>query len=233
LQPEELKTNTGTHKSSMQFDKAFIELLTAELQKPLPGEDAQYRMAPSYRPRLTKEEIQKQEPRQGGVMLLLYMKAGVMNIVFTQRKDYNGVHGGQMSFPGGKKDLADTDLFATALRETKEEVGIDSDHIRILGNLSQLYIPPSNFLVFPVVGYAENMGAFTPQKEEVEKIVEIPLTFFLDAASVNFSTEIKLFNGAVVHVPAYVYGQHIIWGATAIMLSEFTFIVEKLVAKEQ
>ena len=212
----------------MNTGMKLIEALKAALQQPLPGEAAQYRMAPSYRPRLSAEEIMAQQPRLGGVMLLLYEKQGSLNIVFTQRKEYKGVHSGQMSFPGGKMDPSDKNMVETALRETKEEIGIGSDKICIIGKLSELYIPPSNFLVYPVVGFAESIGNFTPQKEEVEKIVEIPLSFFLDRTNIDPAAEIKLFNGAVVNVPAYVYGQHIIWGATAIILSEFTSIVEDL-----
>ena len=212
----------------MNPDENFIEKLRKELQKPLPGGAAQFRMAPTYRPRFTHEEVIKQQPRLGGVMLLLYEKAEGLHIVFTQRKDYKGVHGGQMSFPGGKKDELDADLIATALRETKEEVGIDKSQIQLIGKLTELYVQPSNFLVYPIVGYGTGITGFTPQKDEVEKIVEIPLTFFLDRANVNLQTEIKLFNGMVVNVPAFVYGTHVIWGATAIILSEFTFIVERL-----
>jgi 8-oxo-dGTP pyrophosphatase MutT (NUDIX family) len=214
----------------MNLDKDFIEKLGAELQKPLPGEEAQFRMAPAYRPRLSQEEILKNQPRLSGVMLLLYEKPGGLHIVFTQRKDYNGVHGGQMSFPGGRKDEHDLDLIATALRETKEEIGIDKEQIQVIGKLTELYVQPSNFLVYPVVGYGASIEGFTPQKEEVEMVVEIPLSFFLNKENINMQTEIKLFNGMVVKVPAYVYGPHIIWGATAIILSEFTFIVERLTA---
>jgi len=212
----------------MKFDKKLIEPLARELLKPLPGEDAQYRMAPSYRPRLNHEEILKHQPKLGGVMLLLYDKSGELNIVFTLRKQYDGVHSGQMSFPGGKKDIGDNDMIETALRETKEEIGVGREKIKVMGKLSELYIPPSNFLVYPVVGFAEQIEGFNPQKEEVERIVEIPVSFFLDKANINLRTEIKLFNGTVVNVPAYVFGQYIIWGATAIILSEFTYILERL-----
>lgn len=212
----------------MKFDRTVIERLREELKKPLPGEEAQYRMAPSYRPRLSKEEIEALNPRVSGVMLLLYEKSGVLNIAFTQRKQYEGVHSGQMSFPGGKKDESDFDLVQTALRETKEEIGVGEEEIEIMGALSELYIPPSNFLVYPVVGFAEEILGFHPQENEVEKVVEIPVDFFLDKKNVNLQTEIRLFNGAVVQVPAYVYEGHIIWGATAIMLSEFTFIMQRI-----
>lgn len=203
----------------------IIESLREKLKMPLPGEEAHQRMAPSYRPHLTREQIQANHPRVGGVMLLLYEKSGEFYIVFTQRKAYAGVHGGQMSFPGGKKEEDDHNIIETALRETHEEIGVPAKDIEVIGQLSQLYIPPSNFLVYPVVGYTRQLNRFTPEEEEVEKIVEIPVAFFMDNSHINMQTEIKLYTGTVVQVPAYVYGQHIIWGATAIILSEFTEIL--------
>ncbi len=214
----------------MKFERQFIDTLKQELQKPLPGEEAQYRMAPSYRPRLTKEEIMTHHPRVSGVMLLLFEKENELNIVFTQRKQYDGVHSGQMSFPGGKKDETDTDLLATAFRETFEEVGVTDKNIELLGQLSELYIPPSNFLVYPTVGFATDFENFIPQEKEVEKIVEIPVSFFLDEKNIRHQTEIKLSNNSVVRVPAYIHNEHIVWGATAIMLSEFVFITERILA---
>ena len=211
----------------MKFDKQIIEKLTEALRLPLPGEAVQYRMAPTYRPHLSKEQILSNNPRQSGVMLLLYEKNGLLNIVFTQRKAYEGVHGGQMSFPGGKKEPGE-DITETALRETCEEIGIGRSKIRLIGKLSELYIPPSNFLVYPSVGFAEQIDTFIPQQSEVEKIVEIPVAFFMDKTNINMQQKIKLFNNTIVHVPAYVFEGHIIWGATAIMLSEFTFIMETL-----
>jgi 8-oxo-dGTP pyrophosphatase MutT (NUDIX family) len=212
----------------MKFENDIIEKLREELAKPLPGEEAQYRMAPSYRLRLSKEEIEVLKPKISGVMLLLYEKEGLLNIVFTQRKQYDGVHSGQMSFPGGKKDKEDVDLVHTALRETKEEIGVGEEQIEVIGGLTELYIPPSNFLVHPTVGFAKGMLSFHPDKKEVEKVVEIPVDFFLEEKNIKHDTEIKLFNDTVVHVPAYTYKEHIIWGATAIMLSEFVFVMERI-----
>ena len=211
----------------MKLDKTVIPKLTTELMKPLPGEDAQYRMAPSYRPRLSYNEIQLLHPKLSGVMLLLYEKDGELNIVFTQRKLYEGVHSGQMSFPGGKKDETDVDLTQTALRETKEEIGMGEEKIEIIGKLTELYIPPSNFLVYPSIGFAQNNFSFIPQQNEVEKVVEIPLDFFLNERNINLHAIIKLFNGTTVQAPAYIFNEHIIWGATAIMLSEFTFVLRE------
>ncbi|HLP50998.1 MAG TPA: CoA pyrophosphatase [Chitinophagales bacterium] len=212
----------------MEFNRQFIDELRAELSRPLPGETAQYRMAPSYRPRLTPQQIAALNPRISGVMLLLYERAGLLNIAFTQRKTYEGVHSGQMSFPGGKKDEEDNDLVQTALRETEEEIGLDRNRIEIIGRLSELYIPPSNFLVYPSVGFVEQVTEFVPQPTEVEKVVEVPVDFFLNQQNINMQTEIKVMGGTIVRVPAYHFNGHVIWGATAIMLSEFTFILENI-----
>ncbi len=216
----------------MKSAAEIIEGLRAKLKLSLPGEAAQYRMAPSYRARLTKEQITANNPRVSGVMVLLYEKENELHLVFTQRHTYEGVHSGQMSFPGGQKDESDIDLTETALRETWEEVGIERDDIELLGQLSELYIPPSNFLVQPTVGFAKQVVRFMPQEQEVEKVVEIPLNFLLDYRNINLQTEIKIFGGSSVQVPAYIYNGHVIWGATAIILSEFTFIVEEILKEK-
>ncbi len=213
---------------NVKFQEYFIERLTRELQQPLPGESAQYRMAPGYRPRLKPEYIAAQNPKIGGVMLLIFERNGDLRTVFTKRREYEGVHSGQMSFPGGKKDEADADVQQTALRETKEEVGVEPEQIQVIGSLSSLYIPPSNFLVYPTVGYSSSISSFSPQQKEVAEVVEIPLDFFMDTRNVNLQTEITVYGGTKVKAPAYIYGPHIIWGATAIILSEFSYLLEKI-----
>jgi 8-oxo-dGTP pyrophosphatase MutT (NUDIX family) len=212
----------------VKFSIELIEKLTDLLQKPLPGQDAQYRMAPGYRPKLAKDEVLAQNPKVGAVMILLYERYGEWHTVFTQRHSYDGVHSGQMSFPGGKRDEGDPDLNYTALRETQEEVGVEPTTIKVIGSLSDLYIPPSNFLVYPVVGYAENRPDFKPQEAEVKEIVELPLSFFLNSENIKRDTRIKLYNGNYVTVPAYVFNDYVIWGATAIILSEFTYLLEQI-----
>jgi 8-oxo-dGTP pyrophosphatase MutT (NUDIX family) len=208
--------------------KAMIkeEIITIEnaLKRPLPGKKAQFIMAPGYRPDYNLEEGVKFNPRIGGVLLLLDLSGNEIQIILTLRKQYDGTHSGQMSFPGGKQESTDADLTQTALRETHEEIGVDPSHIRIIGHLSELYIPPSNFLVYPSVGVMSEAASFKKEDDEVEEIVSIPLSFFLDEKN-RSTTKIKVMGNTTVDVPAYVYGNYTIWGATAIMLSEFVYIL--------
>ncbi len=208
----------------MQSD--FIEKIKQRLRQPLPGENAQYKMAPSYRPRMTSDEILQQHPRIGGVLILLYQKENEWQTVFTQRRKYAGVHSGQMSFPGGKFDDADEDIIQTALREAEEEIGVPKAAVEVIGRLTELYIPPSNFLVHPVVAHLHGAKNFIPQEREVQEIVEIPLSFFLPAKNIR-QTEIHLQQGVTAKVPAFIFGEHIIWGATAIVLSELREILQE------
>ena len=209
------------------LSETFINDLKSALNHALPGENAQYKLAPSYRPRLTPQQISDLNPKIGAVMLLLYRKKSEWTIVFTQRHSYEGVHSGQISFPGGKKDPEDKSLIETALRETYEEIGVVPDNIAILGSLTNLFIPPSNFLVYPTVGWTDSQTAFIPQEREVAEILEIPVSFFLKDESIQ-QTAIDLPNGTKFNVPAFIYNGRVIWGATAIILSEFREVVATL-----
>ncbi len=194
------------------------------LKRPLPGKKAQFIMAPGYRPDYDLEDVMKFHPKMGGVLLLLDPNGDEISIVLTLRKQYPGAHSGQMSFPGGKQESTDRDLTHTALRETYEEIGIAPQQIKVIGQLSELYIPPSNFLVYPTVGIITEHVIFNKDENEVEEIVAIPLSFFLDKNS-RSTTKIKVFGDTEVDVPAYNYKQYTIWGATAIMLSEFIYLL--------
>ena len=196
------------------------------LKRPLPGAKGQYIMAPGYRPNYELDEVMKFNPRIGGVLLLLDPSGDEIKVILTLRKQYEGTHSGQMSFPGGKQEPSDTDLTQTALRETNEEIGISPNHIRVIGKLSELYIPPSNFLVYPTVGVLKEEASFKKDDAEVEEIVPIPLSFFLDEKS-RGKTNIKIMGNSTVDVPAYVYDRYTIWGATAIMMSEFVYLLNE------
>lgn len=199
---------------------SFIELLRKRLQNSLPGVEAQYKMAPNYRPRLDRLTIESLKPKRGGVLMLIYEKNNEWHTVLTQRRTYKGVHSGQMSFPGGKFEERDENIVRTALREAEEEVGVPQQSVEVLGLLTDIYIPPSNFLVQPVVGYLPTSKLFVPQEREVEEIVEIPISFFAKNENIS-ETKVRVGDNLFANVPAFVFGKHIIWGATAIMLSEF------------
>ena len=156
-------------------------------------------------------------------MLLLQNKNNIPNLIFIERADDGHVHSGQIALPGGKVEQHDKDLLATALRETKEEIGIDAKEINVLGKLSPLYIPPSNFLVNPFVGYAANKISFAHDEKEVKRILEIPLNDFFKEGVINISSEHKTHRG-IIQAPAYELHGVKIWGATCMMLSEFLLL---------
>jgi hypothetical protein len=143
------------------------------------------------------------------------------------RPRYPGVHSGQISLPGGKVEPTDQDLAETALRESKEEIGVNPENIRLLGNLTNLYIPPSNFMVTPFVGYQSVRPVFKPDPSEVAEIIEVSLDSFLDNSIIR-QKRMKLALGLTMKVPAYCIGSHVIWGATAMILSEFRVIIEEI-----
>lgn len=162
--------------------------------------------------------------RIGAVLVLLYVRDKELYLVLTKRRDDLHSHAGQISFPGGRHEESET-LLATALRETEEEVGVPGTAVQSLGQLTTIYIPPSGFLVHPFVGWYQNGGPpkFTPSEDEVAQIIEVPLSTLLDPKTAV--AEPWDFKGHEVMVPYFAVQGHKVWGATAIMLSEF---VERL-----
>jgi len=214
------------------MDLALFKVLISKLkQNKLAGGVAHSLMVPPYRmDKLKSTLISEMKPKMASVLLLLYPnEAGEMNFVLTRRRVYNGVHSGQISFPGGKPDHLDNDLWATALRETHEEVGIPSDEVRYIRSLSKLYVPPSNFLIIPYMGYLQSPYVFKPDPKEVEAILEISLMDFINKKSVL--TKQLNSNSTCITVPAYIFDQNVVWGATAMILSEFKMLFSAVLAK--
>src|SRR4051812_34463267 len=175
---------------------------------------AQLRMAPQPRP--IRRAEQPGNPRLASVLLLLYPVEGVLHFVLTQRPEYDGVHSGQISLPGGKRE--DEESFVeTALRETCEEIGV-CDPINVLGELTPLYVPPSDFEIHPIVGNLPTRPPWNPHPIEVAAIIETPLDLILDP-QVKATEDWERY-GRPFTVPFYRIGEHKVWGATAIMLSE-------------
>lgn len=197
---------------------ALILRLQRRLRAPLPGLPSQLKMIPSPRPGQQVYTEVESTSQKAGVMILLYPKSGAAHIVFIRRPETVLHHKGQISFPGGGFEAGE-DGIAAALRETREEIGVPEGRIRPLGGLTPLYIPPSNYCIYPVVGAADEAPLFIPRPEEVDEILEIPLEHLRDPASTRRET--WTIRGEAAEVPFYAFGSHKIWGATAMVLAEF------------
>jgi len=177
---------------------------------------AQNIMAP--RPRTSVRPPEKKgSPNQGAVMLLLYKKSRDLNILLIKRQDNLSYHPGQISFPGGTHEEKETFL-ETALRETHEEIGIEPDTLEILGNLNPVYIPPSDFVVYPFVSWHNNQPVCIPCQDEVAEIIEVSIDEFFKKNSK--SSEIRTINNSEITAPYFRINEHKVWGATAMILSE-------------
>ncbi|MXN89982.1 NUDIX domain-containing protein [Flavobacterium sp. Sd200] len=203
----------------MLFD-TFTKYLPKITTQPLPALDAHIKMAPQERiPSLDPHFREGANPRCSAVMMLCYPKNGEATLVLIKRNTYPGIHSAQISFPGGKAEPEDIDLSHTALRETWEEVGIAQTEIDIVKQFTEIYIPPSNFLVTPFLGITTEEPVFTINPMEVDGLIELPLKDLLDD-SIIVNVDMKTSYLPNVVVPAFNVGGHIVWGATAMILSE-------------
>ena len=195
-----------------------MKTLEKRLEENLPGLEAQLKMTPHPRPgHKTYLEV-GDSCIKAGVLLLLYPWKRRLHLILTKRTERLSHHQAQISLPGGRQDKGET-ITQTALREAREELGIYPESVRILGMLTPLYIPPSNYCIYPVVSTVTERPDFSPSPKEVAETIEIPLDHLLDAG--NRVEEIWTIGGIKVSVPYYSFQEHKIWGATAMVLSEF------------
>lgn len=211
----------------------YQELLASfynELGKTLPGEASHLKMAPYKRTNAKTILESEAVPRIASTLLLLHENEAEINFTLIKRPNYNGTHGGQISFPGGKLEENET-VKEAAIRETEEEVGILKNQINILGELTQVYIPPSNFLISPFIGYLNQSPAYIPDSREVEKIIDVPISQLLDESLVK-TKKIAMSkygeNKLYIDAPYFELQNQVVWGATALILSEFKDILKKI-----
>jgi 8-oxo-dGTP pyrophosphatase MutT (NUDIX family) len=204
----------------------FDELLKTEIQKELPGTEVQWQMASSDRMIRDFPGSPKNDARVAAVLILLYPYKGSIYTVLMQRHDYKGVHGGQISLPGGKMESQDKDIIQTALREAYEETGADPARIDIIGTLTPLYIPVSNMIVTPVVAWIKERPVFTHQQEEVVFLFDADIKKLLDPTLVK--TKQLEIRGEMIDVKYFDYEGHVIWGATAMILHELLTIIKSI-----
>ena len=205
---------------NMVYEPSLAAIRQA-LGRPLPGQAAQIRM--STRPRLGLDvRAPGHRPRQGGVLVLLYSKDGRLHFPLTRRTETLEDHKGQISLPGGARE-GDELLEWTALRETHEELGVDPRSVQVLGALTPLYIFPSDYCITPYVAARSDRPTFVPDPFEVAEVLEVPLLALLDPTIRR--EEEWLLHGTMTRVPFYQIGEHKVWGATAMVLSEFSAVL--------
>ena len=215
----------------MRF-KAFEKTIPEINKLSLPGIETQLKMAPPFREQLLERYKEERKSAKPAAVLALFYPSnlGETLLVLIVRKSYKGVHSAQVGFPGGKPEPEDDGLEATALRETWEEIGVSSDKITVLRELSSIYIPPSNFLVSLFIGIAHTPLTFTLQPSEVDAIIEVSLTDFMND-SLEVVSEVLAADGVAYEVPAFNLNSRIVWGATAMMLIEIKSMLNQILKK--
>ena len=193
----------------------------------LPGHNYLLKIAPPSKIKHLKTNLIPENSKTASVLMLFYPDINnETRLVLMLRNKYKGVHSNQISLPGGKVDRLDKSLKDTALRETNEEIGLNKDDISIVGELSSVYIPPSNFNVFPFVGYSSKTPKFVPDSKEVSLILSPKLSYILGMDIVESVVEV---NNTTQKVPSFLIDNHILWGATAIIIHEFVLLFKQMV----
>ncbi len=203
----------------------FVSKLKEEILKGLPGTEVQWSLASSDRMIKGFPRFPKEDSKEAAVLILFYPRGNLIYTVFIQRPEYNGVHGGQISFPGGKKEDSDPDLVHTALREASEEVGVNPSEIGVISTLTPLYIPVSNMVVTPVAGWMDRTPEFIRQEEEVVFIIEADIKTLLDPDSVK--TRPFKIRDEMIDIRYFDYKNNVIWGATAMIFNELVAIFRR------
>jgi 8-oxo-dGTP pyrophosphatase MutT (NUDIX family) len=166
-------------------------------------------------------------PKESAVMMILHPRDNKLHTLFIQRPENQGVHSGQISFPGGKKEQSDENLLFTAYRETFEEIGIDKGKLEYLGALSELYIPPSNFIVQPFVAYCNHEPELNPSSDEVSEVIHYPLGQLLSQDELQKKKIYLQKFDLHLEVPYFDIFGKTLWGATAMMVAEFKMLIQK------
>lgn len=206
----------------------FLESIPKIAQEKLLGELSHLKMCPPEREDLMKNiNLESIKPREAAIMMLFYPKNTKTHLALILRTSYNGVHSSQIAFPGGKVEKFDLNFQETALRETHEEIGISPNIINVIRDFTPIYIPPSNFMVYPFLGFSNSELIFDIDPNEVAGIIELPMTEFLDE-NIVISKRMSTAYNLEIDVPAFKIQEHIVWGATAMMLSELKDVIKNV-----
>lgn len=210
----------------MLFD-FFLNNIQELKKSKLGGLEAQFRLAPKMRLNYNAEKIAASNPKKAAVLALFYPnKSNETCFLLTQRASYKGTHSAQISFPGGKIEEIDINLESTAIRETFEEVGVKKNEIEVIREITDVYIPPSNFLATPFLAFSNTKPTFKIN-HEVDHIIEVTIADLLNddnISSINISTSYA----KNIDVPCFKLNDYIVWGATAMMLNEIKELLKTL-----
>jgi len=203
----------------------ILDLLKNALREPLPGEKAHSQMAPTGRVVNYNLIPDKETYRKSAVSIILYPSDNSLKCLMIKRPDYDGVHGGQMSFPGGKMDETDEDELFTAIRETHEEIGLQIATDHLLGEMSSVYIPVSKFKVHPFLFFYPENPVLIADPREVDEIFHFELELLSDISTITTTEIIQQGRKILSNVPCYRFHDKTIWGASALMLSELQELI--------
>ncbi len=198
--------------------------LRNKLQEDLPGWKAQRMMATQVH--RDQRATPRADARRAGIMILFYPHRDTFSMPLILRPVYSGVHSGQVAFPGGKMEAFDKDIVATALRETDEEIGVTVEESQVIGQLSDIYIPPSNSLVTPIVALSEEKPVYNIDPHEVVEVIDVSLDDLINPDNCKV-VQINIPGRGVVDAPSYQINGHTIWGATAMMISELLVLLNR------
>jgi len=208
----------------MSFTKAELQL---KLSNSLPGSVSHMKMASQHRVNhFNNDTVDIPNAKKSAVLILFFHEDNDLKMIVIRRSQYVGIHSGQIAFPGGRFEEEDKDVRTTALREIYEEIGIPEEKIEIIGRLSDIYVPPSNFLISVFVGYLSERPIYKIQEREVDEIIEIPFDDFYKPDVIKekdfYVNSIK----AVSMAPYFDVTNAEIWGASAMVISELLDILQ-------
>jgi len=209
----------------MDFEQ-LIRILEVKLGQPLPGQSAHLKMSPQPVDFRRFEPVVSPDHRKSGVLILFYPDGDRPFFPLIKRPEYLGVHSGQVSFPGGKMEQGDADIIDTALREAEEEVGISRSDVKVIGRLTDLFIPTSKFLVSPVLGFCAQRPKFIPEEKEVSRVISTDFLMLLDP-EVRKQKNLKFGQNYSLETPYFDIEGEMVWGATAMILSELLHLIQE------
>ena len=213
--------------------RELIQFLNQRLQEELPHHNVRNEgLDPKMLKLLLAEEenakiqFEQTPPRICAVMIAIYQDAQQLILPMMLRPTKSRAHPGQISFPGGKREEQDQDLIETAIRETEEEIGVSVSRANVIGSLTPVYIPPSNSLVTPIIGFLEGKPSYTPAPDEVDRVLDVKIEDLRNPVN-RKAKKVILTNGEYFNMPAFAVNDVFIWGGTARMIMELNKLVKE------